>query len=204
LRNVTVVFCISLLACWALGGLGYTFDSTRGYPGEGPDQQVCACECFAFLSLTLWLRQEIAEQISILKQLRASKLGTGEAVYVESIGNKAHLSLETVKQRLVDLGFQSKPHGRWPAITIPATAVLDAKLSALGVDTTLLKPMSARFNGYYHKIDAITGCEPCRNHSLGRDPKLLLCLNVERNVCATRVCERTKYLFREMQTALDM
>jgi hypothetical protein len=105
--------------------------------------------------------QDIDEQVSILKQLRLSKLGTGEAVYVESIANKAHMAFETAKQHLEALGFNIKNHGRWPAISTPDSAVLDEKLSALGVETTLLKPMSARFNGYYHKIDAILSFELC-------------------------------------------
>jgi hypothetical protein len=165
-RQCIATICIVLIsACCVLGGLGYSFDSTNGFPGEGPEQQVCVfvCVCVCVCKyVCLCMFQEINEQIRILKQLRHNPLGTGEAVYVASLGNKLHMSFATVKKRLEDLGVDIKKHGRWPAITTPDSSFLDAKFNALGVDTTLLKPMSARVNAYYHKIDAIVGYEACR------------------------------------------
>jgi hypothetical protein len=88
-------------------------------------------------------------------------LGTGEAVYLESLANKLHMSLAIVQSHLKQLGFEIVKHGRWPAVITPDSRVLDDKLAALGVDTSFMKPMAARVNGYYHQLDSITGCEPC-------------------------------------------
>lgn len=144
-----------------IGGLGYSFDSTKGYPGEGPEQ-VCTLgdlwvASFAFSSL----QEHQLQRVRILQHLLQRKLGTGEPVYVSSLANQLHISFDAMKDRLRELQFPIHNHGRWPAIETPSSDILNEKLAALGVDTVVSKPMSARYNGYHHKIDAITSCEPC-------------------------------------------
>jgi hypothetical protein len=97
----------------------------------------------------------------ILRELRSSKLGTGESIYIESLANKLELSFATVQSHLAHLGIRIHKHGRWPALTVPDTSVLDDKLSALGIDTSVLKPLAARFNGFFHEIEAFDSVRAC-------------------------------------------
>lgn len=104
---------------------------------------------------------QVDEQILILRDLQKSKLGTGESIYIESLANKLELSFSTVQSHLEHLGIRIHKHGRWPAITVPDTCVLDEKLAALGIDTSLLKPFAARFNGFFHEVEAFDTAQEC-------------------------------------------
>lgn len=116
---------------------------------------MCVCLFVVFLFI---LRQD-EDKIRILRELRTRKLPTGEPVYTESLANKLLLSQSAVEHYLSQLGLAVKNHGRWPAVTTPDSHVLDDKLSSLGFDVMVFKPMAARVNGFYHTIDNIVGYE---------------------------------------------
>lgn len=63
--SVIVPCCLLLLWWWSGGGLGFAFNSTLGYPGEGPEQQVCLCSADLRIMFIRMYLQEIDERVSI-------------------------------------------------------------------------------------------------------------------------------------------
>jgi hypothetical protein len=104
---------------------------------------------------------QIRQLVAILLELRSRKLGTGEPVYVQSLANKLEFSRDSTTLCLERLGLKPKNHGRWPAITVPDDSFIDGKLTELGHDAAISKPMSARVNGSFRTIKAFESFDQC-------------------------------------------
>jgi hypothetical protein len=156
---------------WLSFCLGYLFDRTLGYPGEGPQEHdkenlrvkmrvhVCVLRVFVCGHISGLL--QVSQMIAILREFRSRKLGTGEPVYVESLANKLEFSFESTRVCLEQIGLKLAKHGRWLAVTVPADDVLDSKLAQMGQNISVGQPLCARVNGSFRNIKSFQSCEQC-------------------------------------------
>ena len=155
--------CVNMFAG---SGRGFVFDSTLGFPGEGPPKPAVsdvgnADAVRVRMPGPIFILFQ-AVRVDILRELYNRKLA-GETVYTVSLAKKLKLPVSKLVECLTAMKLNDwlRGKGTWQSLEIQNHETLRTLLVDHGVDVASLDPMQALLNGEYHMIKWFRSCMVC-------------------------------------------